>query len=482
MRTSQRLGLLAGLGDGSIRYTHAVLDALPAGTAADHLRGVLVTAGVLPPDHRTAERLQAWLDTRLADMDDGPDKDLVRQFARWHHLRLIRRHGADRDAAFGSYVSAKQSITATVRFLEHLHQRGISPAHATQDDLSAWLRVKSTHQRVEQFIAWARRTGRLPALRNEFAAKTVAVMTTDEQRRHLRTLVETEDLPLDLRAAGLLVLVYGATVTQIAGLPREAINPGPPMTLTLATAPVPVPAPVAAVLRQHLDQHRGPRTLGGAPSDWLFPGTAPSSHLHRQTLAHKLQQHGIPVRAARNRALQHLVTTARRPSWPTCSATPPARPSDTTSEPPDATTGTPQPPPKPSEREPPHRKLPRKGFLNPSRHRRPRPPSASGGRGAGSIDRTARQQFIARPRNRSRSHQAIGMAAPTEWRRWTPRGGAPQHCPTGSTPVGCTAMGALPTSLVEFVRQLIRGNCPSPRTIRTQPWTAAPIPGSLQPI
>ena len=313
MRTSQRLGLLAGLGDGSIHYTHEALDALPASTAVDHLRGVLVTAGVLPPEHRIAERLQAWLGTRLADVDDGPDKDLVRQFARWHHLRLIRRHGADRDAAFGSYVSAKQSITETIRFLAWLRQRGISPADAAQDDLGAWLRENRTHQHVEQFIAWARRTGRLPQLRNEFPAKTVAVMTSDEQRRHIRTLVEADDLPLDLRAAGLLVLVYGATATRIAGLPRAAIDPGPPMTLTLADAAVPVPAPVAAVIRQHFDQHRGPRTLGGAASDWLFPGTAPGTHLHRQTLTHKLQQHGIPVRAARNRALQHLVTAAPPP-------------------------------------------------------------------------------------------------------------------------------------------------------------------------
>ncbi len=313
MRTSQRLGLLAGLGDGSILYTHEALDALPARTAVDHLRGVLVAAGILPPEHRTAERLQAWLDTRLADVDDGPDKDLVRQFARWHHLRLIRRHGADRDAAFGSYVAAKQSITETIRFLTWLRQRGISPADATQDDLGAWLRQKPTHQRVEQFIAWARRTGRLPRLRNEFPTKTVAVMTSDEQHRHIRTLVEADDLPLELRAAGLLVLVYGATITRVAGLPRDAIDQGPPMTLTLAASPVPVPAPIAAVLQQHLDQYRGPRTLGGAPSGWMFPGRAPGTHLHRQTLTEKMHQHGIPIRAARNRALQHLVTAAPPP-------------------------------------------------------------------------------------------------------------------------------------------------------------------------
>ena len=305
--------LVAGLGDGTIAYTHDAIDALPAGKAPDHLRAVLVTAGILPEEHRLAERLQAWLDTRLADVEDGPDKDMVRQFARWHHLRLIRRHGADRDAAFGSYHSAKQSINETVRLLAWLRQRGISPADAAQDDLDAWLRQHRSHHHVDQFIAWARRTGRLPGLRSRFPDKPVTVMADDDRHRHIRTLIESDDLPLDLRAAGLLVLVYGATVTSIAGLPYDAVDPGPPMTIRLAGTPVPVPGPVADVLAQQLKHRPGSGTLVGQPGNWLFTGNRPGSHLHRQTLTLGLQRQGIPIRAARNRALQHLVTTAPPP-------------------------------------------------------------------------------------------------------------------------------------------------------------------------
>lgn len=312
-RSRHGAALLAGLGDGTVGYTHDALDALPPGRQVDHLRAVLIAAGCLPEEHRAAERLERWLGRALDGVPDGPDKDLVRQFARWHHLRLIRAHADDRDAALSSYAAAKQSITETIRFLAWLRGRGIDPQQAGQPDLDAWLRMSRTHQHVEQFIAWARRTGRL-RLRNRFPTKTVEVMTDHDRRLHIRALVEAgDDLPLDLRAAGLLLLVYGSTATKIAGLPRDAVHPGPPTTLRLADKPVPVPEPVAAILRRHLQEHRVTRTLAGQDQRWLFPGRAPGTHLHRQTLITRLQQHGIPIRAARNRALQHLVTTAPPP-------------------------------------------------------------------------------------------------------------------------------------------------------------------------
>lgn len=305
--------LLEGLGDGSIGYSHDALDALPPGKHIDHLRSVLIAAGCLPPEHRIAERFQQWLVARLAGMPDGLDKDLVRQFARWHHLRLIRSHGDDRDAAYGSYTTTRQSITETIRLLQHLRSAGIDPMHAAQNDVDAWRARRSSHQRTDQFIAWARRTGRIPGLRYQHPVKTVAVMTGQDRARHLRDLAGSADLPLDLRAAGLLVLLYGSTPTRIAGLRRDAVHPGPPMTITLARTPLPVPDPVAAVIAAHLQQPPASGTLGRQPGPWLFAGQRPGSHLHRQTITLALQRRGIAVRAARNRALQQLTTSAPPP-------------------------------------------------------------------------------------------------------------------------------------------------------------------------
>lgn len=97
-------------------------------------------------------------------------------------------------------------------------------------------------------------------------------------------------------------------------LARAAIDPGPPMTLTLAAAPLPVPAPVAAVLRQHLDQHRGPRPARRRGQRLAVPRHSTRLLPAPAALTHKLQQHGIPARAPRIRALQHLVTTAPPPA------------------------------------------------------------------------------------------------------------------------------------------------------------------------
>lgn len=77
--------------------------------------------------------------------------------------------------------------------------------------------------------------------------------------------------------AGLLVLVYATTVTAIIGLTRGSVDPGPPPTLLLlAGTPVPVPELLAAVLRQHLAEHRISRTLAGAPGPWLSLAPGPA--------------------------------------------------------------------------------------------------------------------------------------------------------------------------------------------------------------
>lgn len=41
---------------------------------------------------------------------------------------------------------------------------------------------------VEQFIAWAGRTGRLPHLRSRAPTKAVTVMSEEDRRRHIREL------------------------------------------------------------------------------------------------------------------------------------------------------------------------------------------------------------------------------------------------------------------------------------------------------
>jgi L-alanine-DL-glutamate epimerase-like enolase superfamily enzyme len=46
------------------------------------------------------------------------------------------------------------------------------------------------------------------------------------------------------------------------------------------------------------------RSAGGSP--WLFPGRVPGTHAAAGAITRKLNQHGIPARAARNTALADL--------------------------------------------------------------------------------------------------------------------------------------------------------------------------------
>jgi integrase len=132
----------------------------------------------------------------------------------------------------------------------------------------------------------------------------------------LRICLTDTGMPLDLRVAGALLLVYGLTLSRIAYLTRDDIvhRDGqtwlrhyghqllmPPRLATLIRQLAGQPAPGTILIR-----------LAGPPR-WLFPGsdpTRPASHDHLRT---GLTRHTITPHAGRNTAIGSLAAELPAP-------------------------------------------------------------------------------------------------------------------------------------------------------------------------
>ena len=137
-----------------------------------------------------------------------------------------------------------------------------------------------------------------------------------EQARQLRTCLNDTSMPLDLRVAGVLVLVYGLPLSKIAYLTRDDITRHHGQTWLRHHGRQMLLPPRLAALIGPLALQPAPGTLltrlAGPPS-WLSPGndpTRPTSHAHLRT---GLCRHGITTHAARNTAVGAIATELPAP-------------------------------------------------------------------------------------------------------------------------------------------------------------------------
>ncbi|NHI06710.1 Cro/Cl family transcriptional regulator [Streptomyces sp. KO7888] len=120
--------------------------------------------------------------------------------------------------------------------------------------------------------------------------------------------VDDMTLPLDVRAAGALVLLYGVPVSRIAQLTLQDIEEREDGTyIALGARPILMPPVVADLVAQQaaaLPRSIAARTIDG--TDWLFPGNLAGRPTTAMPLTRRLSTHGISVRPARNTAVLAL--------------------------------------------------------------------------------------------------------------------------------------------------------------------------------
>jgi hypothetical protein len=272
--------------------SHQLLDTYPQTPALHHLRGVLVHAGLLAEREEYLDRIEPWLDQLLASCSPA-HAALIRPFATWHILRRARTRARHQGFTVSAARWARSHILVAAQFLAWLDERGTTLADATQADIDAWLDHATQHRYlVRAFTQWAlaRRLAAgisVPAIPHTQPGRFAS---EDARWQLLSRCLEDAAMPLDVRAAGALLLLYGQFVTRLIRLTTVDLrHDGRDAYLHAGAAPVLLPPKVAAVVCAQRDAGPARITYHHPSQDPrpLFPG----------------RRHGIEPRQYRNQAL-----------------------------------------------------------------------------------------------------------------------------------------------------------------------------------
>jgi hypothetical protein len=289
---------------------HELLDTLPQTLALHRLRQTLVHTGVLPERDDYLERVTPWLEKLLADRPVEHAR-LIRPYVNWTLLRRGRQQAQRRPVTPGVGNWARTRILAALRLLAWLDQQQLTLSELDQGQLEEWLTAHppTSVYPAREFVAWARRhhlAGPV-AIPKYQPASTLTPISEDERWAALKRCLHDEALPLQVRAAGSLVLLFGLSVRRVSNLHAADVATESTRThLRLGQHALLVPPAVAALLRRQQAQAISVsfihRSVDAGPA-WLFPGGFPGRPA-RDAVYRKLREHGIPhARRARSAAL-----------------------------------------------------------------------------------------------------------------------------------------------------------------------------------
>ncbi|MFB9854466.1 hypothetical protein ACFFMR_29210 [Micromonospora andamanensis] len=310
--------LVTAIVDANMPLTHDLLDALPQQQALHRLRAVLVQHGVLPARAEQLERIEPWLEQQLTTLN-AAHAHLVRTWARWTLHRRARQRLARRPFTGGAAHYQRACLTAAIRLLTWIDGYHLTLADLTQADVDRW-RVEHPHEYsylAKEFLRWARRRHLVgdvtitPRQRDH----NPDALTEDEHWHHLRRALTDTTLPLDVRTASSLNLLYGMTLARISRLHtaevlREAAAGDTHTYLLLGKHRLRLAPAVASLLHAQITAAaRHPNAANAGPR-WIFPGGLPGTHV--AALHRKLARHQMP-RAAHGRATALINLAAQLP-------------------------------------------------------------------------------------------------------------------------------------------------------------------------
>ncbi|MFF3652713.1 hypothetical protein ACFYXV_29265 [Streptomyces sp. NPDC002181] len=229
---------------------------------------------------------------------------------RWSLLPRARRHERLRGGGFlGRARGAYARINRAAEFLSAMTARGLLLQEVTQHEVDTWLAVNpGTRFAVRDFIVWATRRGHARTLDvPHWPKKAPVAMDEDSHWELLHQCLTDTDLPLEVRGAGSILLLFGQHLTRITALTTHAVTTaGEDTFLTLDRTPIPLPALLGGLLADLTNRPPPTNWAANTSRGWLFPGGRPGQHLSATVLGRRLAAHQIPNRPARATALVTL--------------------------------------------------------------------------------------------------------------------------------------------------------------------------------
>lgn len=302
--------LLADLATGDAPMEHESFTAHPWPKKVALLRQLCVEHGLLSKINLDIERFEAWIAAKVAELASA-DRLLISQYATWVHLSRMRMLDEAETMRKGTFLSAKQSVTAAIGFVQHLRDRGRTGGECRQVDVDEWLLLGPTTRSLARgFVRWAIKHQHLDPVDFPYrVAKEVPMITQAQRIDHIRKLVLSQkDLATDVRVMGLLFLLYGQPLTRISRMLLNQLNDSKSgMHVMFAKDRLLIPAPFDDLVRTHIAGLPNMTTSLHRDNVWLFPGRTPGNHVHQATIMNKLRACGVDLRGARNSTLRTLV-------------------------------------------------------------------------------------------------------------------------------------------------------------------------------
>jgi hypothetical protein len=301
-------GLLARLAAHEGALEHADLDEFAETSGVEHLRAVLVAAGLLDDSDRSVERLQITVGPLIAAIVDPADRTIVRAWLTWKVLPRLRRRVEQKLSTEHSGPNARDALIGVTRFLAPLHLDGRNLTGCTQADLDTWFAHRGRRAQLRPFLLWTQQRHHLPAdLQIPPARSTRPAPPTGDRQALARRLLTDDTIAPDDRVAGALLVFYAQPVTRIVALTTDdlATRDDGTLTITLAGMPVELLEPFATLARQ-LPITRTNGVADQLPTRWLFPGKRAGRPINPDSLGRRLRALGIPPRLSRATALAEL--------------------------------------------------------------------------------------------------------------------------------------------------------------------------------
>ncbi|MEV0283506.1 hypothetical protein AB0H36_05230 [Kribbella sp. NPDC050820] len=309
--------------------SHDTFRALPCDRTHNYLRELLASLGVLPAYEPRIERIPPWLDHKLAPLP-ADHADLVRRFAHRHVLRRLRTMARQGQLTKTATDSARDRISAAIRFLTYLHAHDTTAATATQEQLERYQTSHAISLASEYtFITWLRRSRTNTRLRIPYlpaAAPTVSI--SDEQRwQHVERLLHDHTLRSYTRLGGLFTLLFAQPLSRIVAMRTSQITTATDnhadsrVDVTFNTLPIQMPTPVDQIIETTYSSEAKASTPPAAAN-----GSSPAANQDNTSRPRTSAPNSLPSASSpTSHAKPHFSSSpARCPpqSWPNSSASP----------------------------------------------------------------------------------------------------------------------------------------------------------------
>lgn len=296
------------LADPSLR-THEFIDGAGSESQTRSLRAVLVEHELLPPRDELLARFEAWLAAVLRSIADPQERRYVTQYARWRHLRLLRKNTMPLRMQQISW--RRIEIMEVLALLKWTQQLGGSLASLAQKDLDEWL-AQGTRLHIHHFVHWTSQqniTAKLSAPSPQRSVLSPYALSQEERWRLLADVTSDGTLEPRTKFAAGMMLLYGIRAPKIVQLRIDDLEISEAaVRVRWGSVPLVLPAEFAPVARELSEQRTAPRLfVDSGQQEWLYPGTTAGHHMAPRNLNGRLRRIGIPPRLARSSALIALI-------------------------------------------------------------------------------------------------------------------------------------------------------------------------------